>query len=124
MIGLVAIGFIGGYFTHAQMTKQHLRQVAREATIPGFEERLFRVLGLDEEQRKRLSPIVQEYAQQLHGVHSHVHQEREEILKSLRVAIKDELNDRQQERLERFLHRHSIFRPGERKLHHREKKPH
>ena len=52
MIGLIAIGFVGGFFTHAQLTKKHLHQVAKEATLMGFENRLFRVIGADENQNR------------------------------------------------------------------------
>ncbi len=125
MIGLIAIGFAGGFFTHAQLTKKHLRQVAMERTLGGFEERLFRIVKASDEQQERLSKIVREYSESLHRIHAHTIQERKQVFDSLRVALQDELNEEQLKRLEEFIHRHLIFRsPHEKKLHHREKMPH
>ena len=125
MIGLVAIGFAGGFFTHAQLTRHHLKQVVKERTIPGFEERLFRVVRLTDEQKEKLSPVVKEFAKDLHRIHSHTRIDRKEVFDSLQVVLEDELTDKQMERFRRFIHRHLMERgPHEKKMHHREKKSH
>ena len=124
MIGLVAIGFVGGFFTHAQLTKKHLLQVAKERTLGGFEERLFRIVRASDEQQERLSKVVREYSESLHRIHAHAIQDRKQVFDSLRDAMKKELDEEQMKRLEEFIHRHLIFRAHrEEKMHRREKMP-
>ena len=107
------------------MTRHHLKQVVNERTIPGFEERLFRVLGVTDQQREKLSPVVKEFAEHLHRIHTHTRIDRKEVFDSLHVALENELTDKQMERFQRFIHRHLMARPPhEKKLHRREKMPH
>ncbi len=122
MVGLVAIGFAGGFFTHAQLTQHHLNQVAKEATIMGFEDRLFKVIGVEEEQRKRLEPIVKEYAQRMGKIHTDIHHDRKGTLDSLHHALQSELTEQQMERLGRFIHRQLRMRPDHDKKMQRRKK--
>lgn len=125
MVGLLAIGFSGGFFTHLQLTRHHLEQIKKEATIPGFKERLFHVIGAGEEQRKQLEPIVNKYAERMGQVHSDIRIQRKNILDSLRQELSPQLSAKQMKRLERFAHRHLMPPPHKRKkMQGQEKMPH
>ena len=63
MIGLVLIGFVGGFFTHQTMTKKHFREVIERG--PRIHDKLIEILDLTEEQKERLNPILEAHHEEM-----------------------------------------------------------
>ena len=107
--GLLAIGFIAGFFTHRYTVQQRIEKVARLRVPRGFEERLFQMIDADAEQREQLQPIVAKYALRVAEEFREQNQAHHRIIDSMHQEIKPYLSDAQLERLERF-HRRFRFR--------------
>lgn len=106
MIGLVAIGFAGGFFTHRSMAKSHFERVARTGTPMGFQERLLdEVLKVDDAQRANLEPIVKEFGRKMGELHKGIRVERGALMDSLCTVISQDLREDQKERLQKFAKR-------------------
>jgi len=105
MVGLVLLGFFGGFFTHRSMTRSHFKRVVRLGTERGFSDHLYRVLAVDSLQRQALDPIVERYAHRMEAHFEQSRRERRAILDSLQSEMDTLLNPDQRQRLERFLRR-------------------
>lgn len=106
--GLLIIGFTAGFFTHRFAVQQRIENVAKLRYAAGFEERLFRMIDADAQQREQLRPIVEKYARQIAEAFSEHNRERQQLIDSMHQEIRPLLSETQLERLERF---HRRFRP-------------
>lgn len=105
VVGLLLLGFLGGFFTHRQMTVQQVQSV-REMTQPyGFQRHLLEYLEPTAEQREQLTPIIEEYAHKLGDHIKRHHQERRALVEAMHQQIKPLLTAEQSEKLEHFSNR-------------------
>lgn len=105
VIGLLALGFIGGFFTHRQVTIQHVQKVREIGQAPGFQRHLLRFLEPDAAQREQLEPIISRYAQQM-GEQWRTHrQERRVLVEAMHEEIKPLLSEEQIQKLDEFSRR-------------------
>jgi len=127
LIALVAIGFVGGFYTHRTISKKYVNRLVKLREAPGFEAHLYRMLEPTEEQKQQLNPIVERYAEKVTTMHRSFRHERHALLDSMHAEIKPLLDEQQVERLERFGKRfpHGAARHGKKhfkkKRHSREK---
>lgn len=105
VVGLLLLGFLGGFFTHRQITVQRV-QAVREITQPrGFERHLLHFLEPTAAQREQLDPIIRQYAEKM-GAQMRLHrQERQAIIEELHEEIRPLLTDEQIEKLDDFSRR-------------------
>lgn len=102
VVGLLALGFVGGFFTHRQVTIQQVQKVREIGQERGFQRHLLNFLDPSEEQRKQLEPIINRYAKEM-GTQMRTHrQERKEVVDAMHKEIKPLLTDEQLQKLDDF----------------------
>lgn len=112
--GLLIIGFAAGFFTHRYAVQQRIENVAKMRYAAGFEERLFRMIDADAEQREALRPIVDKYARQMAEEFRDHSRKRQQIVDSMHQEIRPLLSEPQLERLEYFHRRFGAPGPQDR----------
>jgi hypothetical protein len=115
---LLGVGFVVGFYAHRYVVDKKIEKVAELRFARGFQMHLFDRIGVDEEQKTQLAPIVEKYAQQMGKESRDSRQRRREIMDSLYKEIKPLMSEEQIARLEDFSRR---FRQKERDR--REKMP-
>lgn len=105
VIGLLVIGFLGGYQTHRTMVKRHMKRVAKERISPGFVERMVDVLDIREGQAGEVKPILENYSGQLIESRKAELERRRPILDSMRLELAEVLDAPQQEKLDHVIER-------------------
>ncbi|MEO0340101.1 MAG: hypothetical protein AAF242_12905 [Bacteroidota bacterium] len=119
IIGLILIGFVGGFITHRQMIKKEVTKVRQLGEAPFFLRHLMDVVDPTEEQRLELQPILREHAKAM-GEHMRENRDqRQTLIKELEEKIHPILTEEQIERLERFnerFKRGARRGPGERRM--------
>lgn len=105
IIGLLAIGFTAGFFTHRQVTVQQIKKVREIGQAPGFERHLLRFLAPPPEQRQQLEPIIQRYARQMGDQRREHRQELKTLVESMHREIKPLLTPEQVKKLDEFSRR-------------------
>ena len=124
MIGLMAIGFVGGFYTHRTISKNVVQKVARLREAPGFQAHLYKMLQPTETQKEELAPILEKYAERMGTFHRQIRHERHHILDSMHQEILPYLDEKQKERLERFGKRFPHAPPPHQKKNHKKKREH
>lgn len=129
---LIAIGFVGGFFTHRFITKKTITKVKELNAPPGFQEHLFHRIDATPEQTEQLHPIIFKYGQQIAEVGRESREKRRKIIDQMHEEIKPYLTEEQVHRLDRFSRRFRIDRehpvlkkgplPEHKRKHDREKK--
>jgi hypothetical protein len=108
IIGLLSLGFVGGFFTHRQVTIQQVQKVREIGQAPGFQRHLLQFLEPDVDQQKQLEPIISRYAEQM-GTQWREHRaERKALVDAMHEEIKPLLTNEQLQKLDDFSKR---FRP-------------
>lgn len=102
IIGLLALGFIGGFFTHRQVTIQQVKKVREIGQAPGFQRHLLQYLEPDTEQQEQLEPIISRYAQQMGEQWREHRAERKTLVDAMHEEIKPLLTDEQLQKLDDF----------------------
>ena len=124
VIGLVLIGFIGGFYAHRQMSMHFIQNVMEMRQPKGFQEQFFKRANISEEQQEKIQPIVEGYSNRLGNLHREFRENRHQLIDSMRSEINPHLLPEQIKQMERFSRR---FRKGEKKMRkrfkEREKKP-
>ena len=105
IIGLLAIGFIGGFITHRQVTIQQVQKVREIGQAPGFQRHLLEFLEPDAAQREQLEPIIHRYAQQMGEQWKEHRQERKVLVDAMHEEIKPLLTAEQIGKLDEFSRR-------------------
>lgn len=113
MVGLIAIGFAAGFFTHRQITVKQINKIADMRFATGFKRSLYRVIGAGDQQRDTLAPIVDDYSQRIAAELRESRERHREMLDSMYEAIKPHLSEEQRKELQYFNRR---FRERERYL--------
>jgi len=120
VVSLLSLGFVGGFYTHRFVVHKKIQKVAELRFAMGFKNHLFEVIKADEEQKDKLAPYVNDYAQQIAKVSRDYRERRIALIDSLYKEIKPLLTKEQLEELEDFSRR---FRQKERERRERRKKP-
>ncbi len=108
---LLGVGFVAGFYTHRYVVHKKIERVAELRFAKGFQMRLFERIEADEQQRSKLSPIVEKYAQQMAKESKDSRQRRRELMDSLYKEIKPLMTQEQITELEDFSRR---FHPKDR----------
>jgi hypothetical protein len=124
ILGLLLIGFIGGFFAHRMLMEQQIRKLSGKRTARGVEHIFLKTLQPEEEQKATLEPLLEKYAFRLSEISQIYHQQRQEVYDSLKMEVRPLLTSDQQERfdemIDRLKYRRFKKRKGENK-NHREK---
>ena len=105
VIGLLLIGFLGGYQTHRSMVKRHMKRVAKERISPGFVDRMVDVLEIREGQVGEVKPILENYSRQLIDSRKAELERRRPILDSMRMELAGVLDGSQKDKLDHVIER-------------------
>ena len=102
VIGLLTIGFAGGFLTHRSLTVDKIKKVRELGKPRGFQDGLFRLIEASETQRKQIEPIVREYGKRMGDLQKECGQERRVMMDSMHAEMQPFLNPDQIEKLEDF----------------------
>lgn len=102
IIGLLALGFAGGFFTHRQVTVQRVEKVREIGQAPGFQRHLLTYLEPDADQKEKLEPIIRRYAQQIGSQIKKHRQDRKVVVDAMHEEIKPFLTTEQLQKLDDF----------------------
>lgn len=122
IVGLLTLGFVGGFFTHRQVTIQQVQKVREIGQAPGFQRHLLRFLEPTSEQLEQLEPIIGRYAQQMGDQWREHRMERKALVDAMHEEIKPLLTSEQLQKLDDFSKRFRTRR-DKNKLPRREKRP-
>lgn len=109
MVGLVVIGFLGGFFMHHFLTQKKIEEIKSTMQAGGFSRMLLRHIDLSEKQSDVIKPILNEYGSELADFHFNMIEQRKQVLDSMWSEIKPHLNPDQLEELSERIKR---FRQG------------
>ncbi len=105
IIGLLAIGFVGGFFTHRTLVFNRIKHLTPPGIERGMERRLQHVLSPTDEQWKKLQPVIEKYTHELGNKAHQFHIERTNLHDSLNLKLRPLLENWQLERLNTFTER-------------------
>jgi len=121
----LVIGFVIGFLTNAQLTKNKIRSVVNMGTASGFKTRFYHMIGPDAAQRKAIDPILDKYGEEVHESVFYMRGEMKKIHEEMMNDLEPYLTPAQMERLERNfgrMQRGWKGYPDNRAPHHRWKK--
>jgi hypothetical protein len=102
VVGLLALGFVGGFFTHRQVTIKQVQKVREIGQERGFHRHLLEFLEPTPEQEEQLEPIILRYAKQMGEQMMEHRQERRVLVDAMHKEIKPLLTDQQIQKLDDF----------------------
>jgi dsDNA-binding SOS-regulon protein len=105
IIALLTIGFLAGFTTHRHLTVQATERIAVLRLAKGMENRLYKTLQLDEEQKENLVPIISKHFEEVAQINRAHRANRIKMLATLKSKISPFLNEKQKEKLEKFSNR-------------------
>ena len=111
VISLLGVGFLSGFYSHRYVVNKKIEKVAEMRFARGFSKNLFERIGVDEEQKKQMAPIVNKYAQQMAKISKDSRLKRKELIDSLHEDLKPLMTKTQIEQMDAFSRR---FRQKER----------
>ncbi len=111
MTSLLGVGFLAGFFTHRYVVGKKIEKVAEMRFAMGFSRNLFERINADEEQKSKMAPVVDKYAQQMAKISRDSREKRKELIDSLYKEIRPFMTQKQIEEMEAFSRR---FRHKER----------
>jgi Spy/CpxP family protein refolding chaperone len=112
MVGLVAIGFAGGFFMHQTMVKKAMEERALHGPRIPLGEKMIEILDLTEEQAKKLKPIMEDHHAKMRELDRTVRAGRKELFGSLKNALEAELTPDQHEKFQEFMQKQRNFHRG------------
>ena len=95
ILGLIGIGFLGGFFTHRAITIDKINRVAKLRDKGGFAEHLINRLEPTTAQEEQLRPIIDKYAKAIASIHKDCKTQRVILLDSLSTKIRPILTEEQ-----------------------------
>lgn len=105
VIGLVLIGFVGGFYAHRQMSKHFMKSVMEMRQPKGFQEHFYSRIEATDVQREELKPIVEDYAARIGEQHRTFRKARHQLIDSMHTEVKPILTTAQVEKLDQFSRR-------------------
>ena len=114
IVGLLLIGFTGGFFTNRELVKRHIQKVGDMGGGPRLHDHIYTAIEATEEQKKVLQPIIKEHGKELSKLMRETRTERKEIMDKMFAAVSEEISPTQQKQLttfrEKYLKRKRPFR--------------
>ena len=102
IIGLLLIGFVGGYTTHRIMLGKRLKEVKKRGPERHLRMKFKDILQADEAQWAEIEPFIDDYSQKLGELGRDFHKNRKQVYDSLITNITPLLQPEQVQRLEDF----------------------
>lgn len=106
LISLVSIGFIAGFYTNRYLVKQKINRIANMRYADGLKQSIYEKIGATPEQREKLAPAIEKYADKVALVYQESRMIRREMMDSLRAEVKPILSEPQIKELENFCDRY------------------
>lgn len=100
ILALLLAGFVAGFFTNRYLAKQMIQDVANKRHPKAMEKRLYKVLELDDDQKRILEPIIQQHFEEVATVAKEHRLKRDDMNRKFKKAISPTLTALQKERLE------------------------
>jgi len=102
IIALLLTGFVAGFFTNRYLAKQIVQDVVNRRHPKAMEQRLYRILQIEESQKATLEPIIQQHFEEMAAFGREHRMKREAMNKKFNESIMPELTVKQKEKLEAF----------------------
>ncbi len=102
IIALLLTGFVAGFFTNRYLAKQIIQDVANRRHPKAMEQRLYKILALEGDQKTTLAPIIQQHFEEMATFSKENRLKRDAMNKKFNEAITPTLTATQKERLEAF----------------------
>ncbi len=83
MLGLIGIGFSGGYLLHAAMIQQHLKQIRNAKPYTVIEPSMLKGMDLTKEQKAAANTLLLEYEHKIEQAYQHFPHHRNRLLDTL-----------------------------------------
>lgn len=102
VIGLLLIGFIGGFITHRQLVKKEMRRVVRLGEAPLFRQHLIERLDPDSAQLSQIESVLEEHVLEMQQLMLSNRQARADLIRELEKELQPILTKEQLEQLHDF----------------------
>ncbi|NCC72164.1 MAG: hypothetical protein EOM06_02105 [Sphingobacteriia bacterium] len=99
IIATLVIGFIIGFLTNGQITRNRIDKFVKTGTHEGFKGMYFRILQPDPEQIDQIEPILDKYGALIHDKVNTMQKSMKELHQQMVMEINPYLSDEQRERL-------------------------
>ncbi len=106
LISLVSMGFVAGFYTNRYLVKQKINRIANMRYADGLKQSIYEKIGATPEQREKLAPAIEKYADQVALVYQESRMIRRGMMDSLRAEVKPFLAEPQIKELENFCDRY------------------
>lgn len=106
LISLVSMGFVTGFYTNRYLVKQKINRIANMRYADGLKQSIYEKIGATPEQREKLAPAIEKYADQVALVYQESRMIRRGMMDSLRAEVKPFLAEPQIKELENFCDRY------------------
>lgn len=105
IVGLLLIGFAGGFYAHRMVTMQKLEEIRELGRAPNFERHFFESINATPEQREQLDPIIAKHSTQMAAFLQESREKRRALMQELHHAVKPHLTAEQVEKMKKFSRR-------------------
>ena len=123
IIGLLAIGFIAGFWFHRGVVHKKVERIVRLGEGPVFQERLIERLDPRPDQVAELEEILHDHALEMGKMMRRTRAQRQELLMDLEDKLHPVLDSVQMEKLHQFHRRlKTRMQPGQPGAHHRKRR--
>lgn len=106
LISLVSMGFVTGFYTNRYLVKQKINRIANMRYADGLKQSIYEKIGATPEQREKLAPAIEKYADKVALVYQESRMIRRGMMDSLRAEVKPFLAEPQIKELENFCDRY------------------
>ena len=113
IIGLLAIGFVGGFVSHRQLTKKEMHRVVKMGEGNIMVRHIYNMVDPTEEQQEALEPILRRHAKEMAQLMRATRDQRQTLIHQLEADIKPILSKEQLDKLHEFHHRFREHRSHE-----------
>lgn len=110
IVGLLGIGFLGGFYTHRAITIDKINRVAKLRERGGFAKHLINRLQPTPDQKEQLKPIIDQYAVEISAIHKGCKSKRIVLLDSLGMKMQPILSEEQMHNFKEFTKRYKRVR--------------
>ena len=121
VVGLLFLGFVGGFFAHKYMITQNLERIASLHAKEGFRTHLLEMLEATDEQRALIEPILEETGIAMDSIHRQSRRERRKAMEAMRTKMKHHLTPEQIQKMEAFGNRFRRKPPFRKRREHQQK---
>jgi len=117
---ILVIGFVIGFLVSGQITRRKHKAFIEQRTHEGYKKRFYYMLELDQEQMKKIDPVLDKYADNNQLLVRSFREKLGAQRDSLKDEIKAFLTDEQLEKLQSLRPRRNGVRPGKSNEKHRQ----